>query len=118
VRVSVAMILVAVGLASGSGIASEAVEGAKKDFKAAKAEVAAQFDELDKKIDELKASTREKSTSAKEKALKEAQRSRDKLHEEFDSMKDTTASAWKAFKKRLSHSIGKISAKAQKALKD
>lgn len=97
---------------------SEAVEGAKKDYAAAKAEVSAQLDALDKKIDELKASTAAKSTAAKEKALKEAEETRAKARAQYESMKESSSGNWQSFKKKLARSIDKVNARAQKALKE
>ena len=98
--------------------ASETVEGAKKDFQSAKAEISAQLESLDKKIDELKASTKKNSTAAKEKALKEAEETRASLRADYEEMKEDTNKSWMSFKKRVSDSLDKMNAKAQKALKD
>jgi hypothetical protein len=99
-------------------LASETVEGVKKDYEAAKIEVAAQLESLDKKIDELKASAQQKSTTAKEKTLKEAQTTREKLSADYERMKADSGSNWKSFKKRVARSLKKLNAKAQKALNE
>lgn len=99
-------------------LALETVDGAKKDYQAAKAEVAAQLESLDKKIDELKASTRQKSTAAKEKALKEAQDLREKLGADYEKMKEATDSNWTRFKNKVADSLDRLNTKAQKALKE
>lgn len=98
--------------------ASETVEGAKKDYQSAKAEVGAQLEALDKKIDELKASAAQKSTAAKERTLKEAQATRAKLGAEYDGMKESAGDNWASFKRRVGRSLDKLNAKAQKALND
>ncbi|MBX3035253.1 MAG: hypothetical protein KF865_15150 [Bdellovibrionaceae bacterium] len=99
-------------------LALEAVEGAKKDYQTAKAEVAAQLDTLDKKIEELKKSAQQKSTAAKEKALNEAQEARVKLGAEYERMKTDTESNWTSFKKKVARSLEQLNSKAQKALNE
>lgn len=99
-------------------LASETVEGMKKDYQTAKAEVGAQLDSLDKKIDELKASTKEKSTAAKELTLKEAEATREKLRADYEKMKADTSSNWTSFKKKVSSSLDSLNKKAQKVLNE
>ena len=101
-----------------SASALETVDGAKKDYEAAKVEMAAKLESLDQKIEELKANTAAKSTAAKEKTLKEVQITRDKLRADYELMKDATDSKWKSFKKRFAQSIDRMNAKAQRALND
>ena len=117
-KVLMALIFASASLFAGFTHASETVEGAKKDYAAAKAEAQAQLDALDKKIDELKKSTAQKSTEAKEKALKEAEETRAKLHAEYESMKESTDTKWAAFKKKLARQIDHLNKRAQKALKE
>lgn len=99
-------------------LALETVKGVKKDYQAAKAEVAAQLESLDKKIDELKASAQQKSTAAKEGALKEAQDTRENLRADYEILKASSDSNWTSFKQKVARSLKNLNNKAQKALSE
>lgn len=114
------MALIFAGVSSFAGLAraSETVEGAKKDYAAAKEEAKVQLDALDKKIAEIQASIAQKSTEAKKKTLEHAENARAKLRAEYDSMKDSSDTKWKSFKKKLGRELDHLNKKAQKVLKD
>lgn len=99
-------------------MASEAVEGAKKDFAKFKTEMNLKLKALDNQVDELRNKAAAKGSEARQKSLTEIEESKTKIKKDLNDLKEDGKGTWKSFKNDLSKAMDNLHTKIQKALKD
>jgi len=101
-----------------TGVASEALKGAKKDFQTVKTELTKKLEAAEKSLSDLKSQAADGKNEVKTKAVKEFEETRDRLRQEISELKEDSANNWQKIKKSLAESADTLNAKIQKTLKE
>lgn len=99
-------------------MASETVEGAKKDLQEFKSEMGERIDAIQKQIDELRSKTKKKGKEAREQTVKGLEKTEKDLQTELDRMKADSGKKFAKVKIRFAEAVDSLNEKIQKALKD
>ena len=101
-----------------SGLASETVKGAQKDYETFKVDMSKKLDAAEIKLQELKDKAKTQGNTAKEKLAVELEESKNTLRKQQEEIKYESAGGWKKMKKSLSDAAEALNTKIQNALKD
>lgn len=100
------------------GMASEAIEGAKKDFQTFKTEMSERMDSIEKQLEELKLKAKENGQAVQEKTVQDLEKAKDRLHDQVEHMKYSGEKKFKKAKSQFAKSLESLNSSIQKALKD
>ncbi len=103
---------------SSSALASEAIDGAKKDYEKFKTEMSAKLEKVEAELVFLRERAKVKSSQAQVASITELEKTQAKLKSELSEAKQSGAVGWKKFKASFAASVDRLNSKVQKTMKD
>ena len=101
-----------------TAVASETVEGAKKDLAAFKQDLHQKLETLDTEMQKLREQAKQKGQDVKSKTVTELESARNQLKTKIDQLQASSHKNWEKVKTNLSESYQKLSDRVHSALKD